>query len=49
MRFRAATNPALDVVVGPGDEQAIPPEVDHDVEPQPGARFSVEFLGTASS
>ena len=45
VRFRAATRPPLDVQVGPGQHQAIPPETDHDVEPQGAARFFVQFLG----
>jgi tellurite resistance-related uncharacterized protein len=44
VRFRAATTPPLDVLVGPGRVQPIPPEVDHDVEPGGHARFCVEFL-----
>ena len=44
LRFRAATTPPLDVLVGAGDAQPIPPEVNHDVEPQGHARFCVEFL-----
>ena len=45
IRFRADTSPALDVVVEAGESQPIPPETDHDVEPQGNARFYVEFLG----
>lgn len=45
VRFRAETRPPLEVMVGAGTWQAIPPEVDHDVEPQGHARFFVEFLG----
>lgn len=44
VRFRAATTPPLDVLVGPGGAQGIPPEVDHDVEPHGHVRFCVEFL-----
>jgi tellurite resistance-related uncharacterized protein len=45
VRFRACTEPPLDVVVaGPDGSQAIPPEVEHEVEPSPDARFRVEFL-----
>lgn len=45
IRFRAATSPPLDVVVEAGASQPIPPETDHDVEPQGHVRFYVEFLG----
>ena len=48
IRFRADTSPPLDVVVEAGSSQPIPPETDHDVEPQGDARFSVEFLGPAT-
>lgn len=44
LRFQACTSPALDVLVGPGDAQAIPPEVEHHVAPQGAVSFSVEFL-----
>ena len=44
LRFRAETDPPLDVVVGPDAPQAIPPDVEHHVEPLGHVRFSVEFL-----
>jgi tellurite methyltransferase len=44
VRFRAETHPPLDVVVGPDTPQAIPPEVEHHVEPLGEVRFAVEFL-----
>jgi len=44
LRFRARTEPAIDVVVAAGASQAIPPGVDHDVEPFGSVRFAVEFL-----
>jgi tellurite resistance-related uncharacterized protein len=44
VRFRAATEPPIDVVVTPARAQPIPPEVDHDVAPAEGARFHVTFL-----
>ena len=44
LRFRAATDPPLDVTVDPERPQPIPPEVDHDVEPLGTVRFSVELL-----
>ncbi len=43
--FQAATEPPLEVVVGPGEAQPIPPDVEHHVEPQGAVRFFVEFLG----
>ena len=45
IRFRADTQPPLDTVVESGASQPIPPETDHDVEPQGHVRFFVEFLG----
>ena len=42
LRFRMAT---LDTVVEAGGVQPIPPQVDHDVEPDGAVRFFVEFLG----
>jgi tellurite resistance-related uncharacterized protein len=44
LRFRAATDPPLDVVLEAGDAQPIPPEVEHDVQPDGSARFCVDFL-----
>ncbi len=44
LRFRAETEPPVDVVVGPEAPQPIPPEVEHHVEPLGEVRFSVEFL-----
>ena len=44
VRFRAATEPAIDVLVDAGASQAIPPEVPHEVEPVGAVRFAVEFL-----
>ncbi len=44
LRFRADTRPPLEVIVGAGGSQPIPPETDHDVEPVGPARFFVEFL-----
>jgi tellurite resistance-related uncharacterized protein len=45
LRFRAATTPAIDVVLGPGDAQPVPPDVEHDVAPEGPVRFFVAFLG----
>ncbi len=47
LRFVAQTEPVTDTVVGPGADQPIPPDVEHHVEPSPGVRFAVEFLGPA--
>jgi tellurite methyltransferase len=49
LRFRAATDPPLERELGPGDSQPIPPETDHDVEPQGSVRFFVQFLGRTPS
>ena len=47
LRFRAATSPPIDRVLGAGEQQAIPPDVVHSVEPTGEVRFRVEFLGRA--
>ncbi|HWC09664.1 MAG TPA: DUF3565 domain-containing protein [Acidimicrobiales bacterium] len=44
LRFRAETHPPLDVIVDPATAQAIPPDVEHHVEPLGEVRFCVEFL-----
>lgn len=44
LRFTAQTQPVLDVIVDSGSMQAIPPEVEHYVEPLGSVSFSVEFL-----
>lgn len=44
LRFRAQTDPPIDRVLGPGDTQPIPPEVDHDVAPDGPVRLHIEFL-----
>lgn len=44
VRFVAATDPPIDVLVTPAEAQPIPPELDHHVEPAAGARFHVTFL-----
>jgi tellurite resistance-related uncharacterized protein len=44
LRFVARTTPVVDVVVDHGHAQGIPPDVEHFIEPQGSARFSVEFL-----
>jgi tellurite resistance-related uncharacterized protein len=47
LRFRAMTEPVIDVVLDARSDQAIPPGVEHDVEPLGPVRFSVEFLTRA--
>jgi tellurite resistance-related uncharacterized protein len=49
LRFVAATEPELDVVLGPGSTQAIPPDVVHDVHPLGQVRFSIDFLSIPSA
>lgn len=44
LRFTASTEPRLRVTMGPGDVQAIPPDVDHRVEPLGLVRFCVELM-----
>jgi tellurite resistance-related uncharacterized protein len=47
LRFRAQTRPALDVLLATAAAQAIPPEVEHEIEPHGSVRFFVEFLRPA--
>ena len=44
VRFHAETEPPLEIVVGAGASQPIPPDVEHHVELSGAVRFSVEFL-----
>ena len=44
LRFRALTDPRIDMIVGAGASQPLPPDVEHEVEPLGPARFYVEFL-----
>jgi len=44
LRFSAQTEPPLDVLVGPEARQSIPPDVEHEVEPQGEVSFFIEFL-----
>ena len=44
LRFRAHTRPPIDVVVGPGAGQPIPPEVEHEVDPLGEVSFLIELL-----
>ncbi len=53
LRFSAATHPRYEVVLGPSAVQAIPPGVEHQVEPLGSGRFSIDFFtvdrGTSTS
>ena len=44
LRFRMATDPPLDRMLGAGESQAIPPAVVHSVELSDATRFAVDFL-----
>jgi tellurite methyltransferase len=44
LRFAAVTNPAIEIELGAGVTQAIPPGVEHEVEPLSAVRFAVEFF-----
>jgi tellurite resistance-related uncharacterized protein len=44
LRFAARTDPELNATVGPGSTQAIPPEVQHLVEPLDQVCFSIDFF-----
>ncbi len=44
LRFVARSEPTLEVELGPGSTQAIPPAVPHHVTPIGSVRFSVDFL-----
>jgi tellurite resistance-related uncharacterized protein len=44
LRFVARIRPELNVVLSSGLTQAIPPEVEHSVQPLGPARFSIDFL-----
>jgi len=48
LRFMAQTQPELDTVLKAGSIQAIPPEVEHDVQPLGEVRFSIDFLSIPS-
>jgi tellurite resistance-related uncharacterized protein len=49
LRFIARTEPELRVVVGLGSTQAIPPEVEHKVQPIGSVSFSIDFLSVDES
>ncbi len=42
--FAIASQPPLEVELVPGTEQAVPPEMDHEVRPLGPVRFSMDFL-----
>jgi len=44
LQYTARREPALDVVLGSGAVQAIPPEVKHDIRPLGQVRFSITLL-----
>ena len=44
LRFVAATEPVTDVIVDAEHPQAIPPDVEHHVEPRAATQFVVDFL-----
>lgn len=44
LRFRAETNPVIDVILAAGAVQNIPPAVEHEVEPRGAVRFCLELL-----
>ena len=44
LRYTAATAPAIRVELREGETQAIPPELDHEVEPLGAVSFVVEFF-----
>ena len=44
LRFVAATGPALRVELVPGSTQAIPPDVEHEVQPLGQVRFTIDFF-----
>lgn len=44
MQFIMPTEPPIDMVLGPGSRQAIPPEVDHEVRPLGPVCFRIDFF-----
>ncbi len=44
LRFSMSSNPALEVDLDAGSEQAIPPGVEHQVQPLGPIRMAIEFL-----
>jgi tellurite resistance-related uncharacterized protein len=49
LRFRAATTPPIEIELEAGGVQMIPPEVEHEVEPNGPVRFSLEFFAVERS
>ena len=47
LRFAAQTEPELRTVLSGGSTQAIPPEVEHEIEPLAEVRFSIDFFSIA--
>ena len=47
LRFAARTEPEVDTILSRGSIQAIPPEVEHEIEPLDGVWFSIDFLSIA--
>lgn len=44
LRFVASTAPPLEIIVDSGTPQAVPPDMEHAVEPLGSVRFSIDFL-----
>jgi tellurite resistance-related uncharacterized protein len=44
LRFSARTQPRYERVLGRGDDQGVPPGLDHWVEPLGSVRFAIDFL-----
>ena len=44
LRFIMSSEPPIDVVLGPGSSQAIPPQVEHEVQLLGPVRFRIDFL-----
>jgi tellurite methyltransferase len=49
LRFAAQTEPRLETVLSCGSIQAIPPEVEHEIEPLDRVCFSIDFLSIAEN
>ena len=49
LRFVAHTRPELEIVLGPDSTQAIPPGIEHEVQPLGPVRFSIDFLSIHAS
>jgi len=44
LRFRAETEPVIDIMVDGRSPQAIPPDVEHEIDVSGSVRFFLEFL-----